>query len=166
MEVLSHRTYPCISLVAESGYRTDWPWRQQDQVRGHLCLCLYWVSPGQALHSCWLRVEKWKAPGLFPDYAPPVCRVHMEVLLSSYGAASLPCTHEPAEPLWPVSTVWFRLLGSRKERGEGGVECPLCTPTPGSLVTPQDYLPPAQSFRCKFSRSSRSEEGSGRSLLD
>ena len=125
-----------------------------------------WVSPGQALHSCWLRVEKWKAPGLFPDYAPPVCRVHMEVLLSSYGAASLPCTHEPVEPLWPVSTVWFRLLGSQKERGEGGVECPLCTPTPGSLVTPQDYLPPAQSFRCKFSRSSRSEEGSGRSLLD
>lgn len=38
------------------------------------------------------EAEQWKAPGLFPDYAPPVCSVHMEVPLSSYGAASLPCT--------------------------------------------------------------------------
>lgn len=123
-------------------------------------------QPRTGPSQLWLRAEQWKAPGLFPDYAPPVRRVHMEVPLSSYGAASLPCTHEPVEPLWPGSTVWFRLLGSWKERREDRVECPLCTRTPGSLVTPQDYLPPVQSSRCEFFRSSCSEEGSGRSLLD
>ena len=134
-------------------------------VRGHLYLCLYWVNPEQALRSCWLRAEQLKAPGLFPDCASPVCRVHMEVPLSIYGAASMPCTYEPVEPLWPSPTVWFRLPWEPKER-EGRAECPLCTPTPGSLVTPQDYLTPSQSSQCEFSRSSRSEEASGRSLLD